>query len=172
MVKPSGGVCTFFRGVLLILVMLVWAGGARSDKVDELWQGGATSALPRNQLDRALWLYELGARDKADDLLASWVAVMPEAADLPDGFADLPADPDLLVAILLQHLQRGNRKALPVLQYWLDQDRMVGWRVFAALSDGYRAEPGQPMFSNLALGPGIATRLPQARQENRAARGK
>ena len=111
-VKASGGVWTVVRGVLLILAMLVWAGGARSDKVDELWRGGATSALPRDQLDRALWLYELGARDKADDLLASWVAVMPEAADLPDGFANLPADPDLLVAILLQHLQRRQSQGL------------------------------------------------------------
>ncbi len=152
--------------------MVVWAGTARADKVDDLWQGGMASALPRDQLDRALWLYELGARDKADHLLAAWVTVMPEAADLPEGFADLAADPDLLVAILLQHVERGDRYALPVLQYWLDQDRMEGWRVFASLSDSYAGSLGQPMYSGLRLGPIIATRLPQARQENRAARAK
>ena len=116
-------------------------------------------------------LYDLGATDKADDLLAGWLAVMPEAANLPDGFADLPADPDLLVAILLQHFERGDRKAVPVLQDWLDQDRMAGWRVFAHLSDHFTGT-GQPIFSGLRLGANIATRLPQARQENRAARLK
>ena len=153
------------------MLLALWAGAARADKVDDLWQGGAASALPRDQLDRALWLYELGARDKADQVLAGWVAVMPEAADLPAGLADLDADPDLLVAIMVQHLERGDRKALPVLQDWLDRDRMVGWRVFAEVSDHYTGL-GQPIFSGLRLGPQIATRLPQARLENRASRGK
>lgn len=153
------------------LLLILWGAAAQADKVQNLWQDGAASARPRDQLDRALWLYELGATDQADHLLAGWVAVMPGTAPLPEGFADLQADPDLLVAILLQHMERGDRKALPVLQHWLDMDRMAGWRVFAALSDTYSGA-GQPMFSGLNLGPQIATRLPQARQENRAARAK
>ena len=151
-------------------MLALWAGAAQADKVAELWRGGVASALPSDQLDRALWLYDLGETDKADSLLAVWVAVMPEAADLPEGFADLQADPDLLVAILLQHLQRGVRKALPVLQYWLDVDRMVGWRVFAELSDHYTSGPGQPIFSGLRIGALVALRLPEARAANRAAR--
>ena len=156
---------------LCALLLVCWAAAAQADKVDDLWRGGVASAQPRDQLDRALWLYELGARDKADRLLAGWVAVMPETADLPEGFADLAADPDLLVAILVQHLERGDRKALPILQYWLDQDRMAGWRVFADLSDHYSG-PGQPIYSGLRLGSQIATRLPEARRENRTARQK
>ena len=152
------------------LLLLCWTGAAQADKVDDLWMGGAGSALPRDQLDRALWLYELGEGTKADALLAAWVAVIPDTADLPEGFADLGADPDLLVAILLQHLGRGDRKGLPVLQYWLDQDRMVGWRVFAALSDHYAGGPGQPIFSGLRIGPQVSSRLPEARAANRAAR--
>jgi hypothetical protein len=156
---------------LYALLLVGWAAAAEADKVADLWDGGAASARPRDQLDRALWLYDLNATDKADRLLAQWVLVMPDTADLPEGFADLPADPDLLVAILLQHIQRGDRKALPVLQSWLDQDRMTGWRVFAALSDHYSG-PGQPIYSGLRLGAQIATRLPQARQENRAVQPK
>ena len=156
---------------LCTLLFIAWAAAAQADKVQDLWQGGAAAAQPGDQLDRALSLYDLGATDKADDLLAGWLAVMPEAANLPDGFADLPADPDLLVAILLQHFERGDRKAVPVLQDWLDQDRMAGWRVFAHLSDHFTGT-GQPIFSGLRLGANIATRLPQARQENRAARLK
>jgi hypothetical protein len=155
--------------VKLVLALLLWAGAAEADKVADLWQGGVASARPRDQLDRALWLYELGAAAKADALLRAWVAVMPEAAELPEGFADLAADPDLLVAILLQHLVRGDRKALPVLQYWMDQDRMVGWRVWAEMSDHHSGGAGQPMISGIRIGPKVAERLAQARRLNRAA---
>ena len=155
-----------------LLALLFWAGAAEADKIADLWQGGAASARLRDQLDRALWLYELGETVKADHLLQVWVAVMPDAAPLPDGFADLAADPDLLVAILVQHLVRGDRKALPVLQYWLDQDRMTGWRAFAAMSDHYSTGPGQPLISGLRIGANVAERLPDARLENRVARDK
>lgn len=153
----------------VLIALLFWAGAAEADKVADLWQGGAVSAQPGDQLDRALWLYELGAADKADQVLEAWVAVMPEAADLPEGFADLDADPDLLVAILVQHLARGDRKALPVLQYWLDHDRMVGWRVWAEMSDHYSGGAGQPIISGIRVGDQVGVRLPEARRLNRAA---
>ena len=62
---------------LAALLLVMWAAAAQADKVADLWEDGAASARPRDQLDRALWLYELNSLDKADLLLADWVAVMP-----------------------------------------------------------------------------------------------
>jgi hypothetical protein len=140
--------------------------------VDDLWQGGAPSPLAIRQLDRALWLYELGATDKGDALLQGWVARMPDTAPLPEGLADLPARDDLLAAIVAQHLYRGDRKALPVLQYWLDRDRLAGWMVLADLNDHLRVTSGPPIIAGLRLGPNTAKRLADGHRANRTLRQK
>ena len=132
-------------------------------KPADLWRNGTASVLARDQLNRAMWLYELGEDRKADYLFANWVARMPETAALPDGFQDMDAAPELLAKVLLQHLNRGDRKALPVLQDWLDQDRIEGWMVYAELSDHYLSDGGQPMISSLRIGSNARARLPDGR---------
>ena len=102
-----------------------------------------------DQLDRALGLYDLGETRKADALLQAWFNHMPQAAALPERLTELNANPVTTALILLQHLTRGDRKALAPLQYLLDQDRIEGWMVLAELTDhysGYRrpAHSGQP----------------------------
>ncbi|MEO8244331.1 MAG: hypothetical protein ABI832_18690 [bacterium] len=133
-------------------------------KPADLWQDGEISPVMRDQLNRALWLYELGEDRKGDALLEAWFNHMPDAAPLPEGFADLPAAAMLKSMILLQHLTRGDHKALPVLQAWLDQDRIEGWMVFAELSDHYSGGPGQPMMTSLRVGANVAARLPDGRR--------
>ncbi len=130
----------------------------------ELWQDGAISATMPEQLTRALWLYALDEDRKGDMLLGSWFNHMPDTAPLPEGFADLPAAPSLKAMILLQHLTRGDRKVLPVLQGWLDQDRIEGWMVLAELSDHYSGGAGQPMVTSLKVGENIRERLPDGRR--------
>ena len=137
---------------------------AAAFKPADLWQGGAISPVMRDQLDRALGLYELGETGKADALLAAWFNHMPAAAALPEGFADLPAAARLKAMILEQHVARGDRKAVPVLQYWLDQDRIEGWMVLAAFGDHYDAQAGQPIVSGLRLGPDTGARLQDGRR--------
>lgn len=138
-----------------------WAAdlAAAAFKPADLWQGGAISPVMRDQLDRALWLYELGETGKADALLEAWFNHMPDTAALPEGFADLPAAAWLKGMILEQHIARGDRKAVPVLQYWLDQDRIEGWMVLAAFGDHYEGQAGQPILSGLRLGPNTGARL-------------
>ncbi len=139
---------------------------AAAYKPAALWQGGAISPTMRDQLNRALWLYELGEDRKGDALLQGWFNHMPEAAPLPEGFADLPAAAWLKAMILEQHVVRGDRKALPVLQYWLDQDRIEGWMVLASVGDHYDGQ-GQPMISGLRLGANTGARLNDGRKVRR-----
>ena len=138
--------------------------GQAAFKPADLWRDGDISPDMADQLDRALWLYELGENRKADALLKGWFNHMPQAAALPEGFADLNAAPVLKALILLDHLTRGDRKALAPLQYLLDQDRIEGWMVLAELTDHYPVSGGQPIYANLRLGPAIATRLPDGRR--------
>ncbi len=139
---------------------------AAAYKPAALWQGGAISPLMRDQLSRALWLYELGEELKADALLQGWFNHMPDAAPLPEGFADLAAAAWLKAVILEQHVARGDRKALPVLQYWLDRDRIEGWMVLAAVGDHYDGH-GKPMISGLTLGANTGLRLAEGRKARR-----
>ena len=139
---------------------------AAAYKPAALWQGGAISPTMRDQLNRALWLYDLGEDRKGDALLQGWFNHMPEAAALPEGFADLPAAAWLKAVILEQHVVRGDRKALPVLQDWLDQDRIEGWMVLAAVGDHYDGR-GQPMISGLKLGANTGARLNDGRRARR-----
>lgn len=136
-------------------------------KAADLWREGEISPQMRDQLDRALWLYELGEMAKGDALLQAWVNHMPAAAALPDGFADLNAAPVLKAMVMVEHLTRGNRKSLAVLQYWLDQDRIEGWMALAELTDHYRVTGGQPMIASLRVGANIAQRLPDGRRAKR-----
>ena len=129
-----------------------------------LWQAGAISPEMDTQLDRALGLYDLGETAKADALLEQWFVHMPDTAALPKGFTDLPAAAWLKAMILEQHVARGDRKALPVLQYWLDQDRIEGWMVLEAVGDYYDGQAGQPMISGLKLGANTAERLKDGRR--------
>ena len=138
--------------------------GQATFKPAALWRDGDISPDMSDQLDRALWLYELGEMRKADALLKSWYNHMPQAAPLPDGFADLNAAPVLKALILLQHLTRGDRKALAPLQYLLDHDRIEGWMVLAELNDHYPVTAGPPIQANLALGPNITQRLMDGRR--------
>jgi hypothetical protein len=140
---------------------------AAAFKPADLWRGGAISPDMTDQLERALRLYELGEDRKADALLQGWFNHMPETAALPEGFADLPAAAWLKAMILEQHIARGDRKALPVLQYWLDQDRIEGWMVLAAIGDHYDGQAGQPMISGLRLGPATGARLKDGRAARR-----
>lgn len=136
-------------------------------KPADLWREGAISPDSRDQLDRALWLYELGETAKADALLAVWQTIMPAASPLPEGFPDLPAAPVLKAMVMIDHLTRGNRKSLSVLQYWLDLDRIEGWMVLAELTDHYTVTGGQPMIASLKVGANIKTRLPDGRRAKR-----
>ena len=133
----------------------------------DLWREGGISPQMRDQLDRALWLYELGETAKADALLQAWINHMPAAAALPEGFEDLGAAPVLKAMILLDHLTRGNRKSLPLLQYWLDLDRIEGWMVLAVLTDHYPVTGGQPMLASVKVGTNIKQRLPDGRRAKR-----
>ena len=133
--------------------------GQAAHKPAALWQDGDISTDMADQLDRALWLYELGENRKADALLKAWYNHMPQAAALPDGLTDLNAAPVLTTLILLDHLTRGDRKALAPLQDLLDQDRIEGWMVLAELTDHYPVSAGPPIQANLRLGPNIAARL-------------
>lgn len=136
-------------------------------KPADLWREGEISPQMRDQLDRALWLYELAETAKADALLQAWINHMPAAATLPDGFADLNAAPVLKAMVMVDHLTRGNRKSLALLQYWLDLDRIEGWMVLAELTDHYTVTGGQPMIASLKLGANIKTRLPDGRRAKR-----
>ncbi len=138
--------------------------GQHSHKPAALWRDGDISPDMRDQLDRALWLYELGENRKADTLLKSWFNHMAEAAPLPEGLADLNASAMLKALILLQHLTRGDRKALAPLQYLLDQDRIEGWMVLAELNDHYPVTSGPPIQSSLTLGPNAAARTKDGRR--------
>ena len=138
--------------------------GRSAFKPADLWRDGEISPLMRDQLNRALWLYELGENRKGDALLEAWFNHMPEAAPLPDGFADLAAAPTLKAMILLDHLTRGDRKALSVLQYWLDLDRIEGWMTFAELSDHYPVTGGEPILAGLKLGANAGERLKDGRR--------
>jgi hypothetical protein len=136
-------------------------------KPTALWQGGAISATMRDQLNRALWLYELGEDRKGDALLEAWLNHMPETAPLPYGFADLPAAPLLKARLLIDHIARGDRKAVPVLQGWLDRDLIEGWMTFAELSDHYPVTSGEPLFAGLSLGANTGKRLQDGRRAYR-----
>ena len=138
--------------------------GQAAFKPADLWRDGDISPDMADQLDRALWLYELGENRKADALLKAWFNHMPQAAPLPDGFAELDAAPVIKALILLEHLTRGDRKALAPLQYLLDNDRIEGWMVLAELTDHYPVTAGPPIQANLALGPNITQRLKDGRR--------
>ena len=138
--------------------------GQAAFKPAALWQDGDISPAMADQLDRALWLYDLHENRKADALLKGWYNHLPQAAPLPDGLADLNAAPVLKTMILLDHLTRGDRKALAPLQYLLDHDRIEGWMVLAELNDRYPVTAAPPIQANLTLGPAIATRLPDGRR--------
>lgn len=129
-----------------------------------LWQGGAISPRMPDQLDRALGLYKLGEARKGDALLEAWVNHMPLAAPLPEGLADLPAAPLLKALILLRHLTKGEDAALPVLQHWLDQDRIEGWMVLAEVTDHYPGSPGRALTLGLGDAPDHAGRLEDGRR--------
>jgi hypothetical protein len=129
-----------------------------------LWADGDISPDMRDQMNRALWLYDLGETRKADALLNGWFNHMPMAAPLPEGLLDLDAAPILTARILLEHLTRGDRKALAPLQSLLDQDRIEGWMVLAELTDHAPVTSGPPIHANLRLGANIATRLPDGRR--------
>lgn len=138
--------------------------GRAAFKPAGLWRDGEISPLMRDQLNRALWLYDMGEDRKGDALLEAWFNHMPEAAPLPDGFVGLAAAPALKAMILLDHLTRGDRKALSVLQYWLDLDLIEGWMVFAELSDHAPVMGGEPIMANLTLGPNVGARLQDGRR--------
>ena len=138
--------------------------GQAAFKPADLWRDGDISPDMTDQLDRALWLYELHEDRKADALLKAWFNHMPMAAPLPEGLADLNAAPMLKALILLEHLTRGDRKALAPLQYLLDHDRIEGWMVLAELSDHYPVTAGPPIHAGLRLGRNIATRLVDGRR--------
>lgn len=138
--------------------------GEAAFKPADLWRDGDISPDMADQLQRALWLYELGENRKGDALLKAWYNHMPEAAPLPEGFATLDAAPVLKALILLQHLARGDRKALAPLQFLLDQDQIEGWMVLAELTDHYPVTAGPPIQANLTLGANIATRLDEGRR--------
>lgn len=138
--------------------------GHAAVKPAALWADGGLSPDMRDQLDRALWLYDLGETRKADALLGGWFNHMPMAAPLPDGLIDLDAAPVLVARILLEHLTRGDRKALAPLQTLLDRDRIEGWMVLAELTDHHPVTAGPPIHANLRLGANMATRLPDGRR--------
>lgn len=129
-----------------------------------LWQEGDISTGMRDQLARALWLYDLGETRKADVLLRAWFNHMPMAAPLPEGLLDLNAAPMITALILIAHLARGDRKAVAPLQYLLDEDRIEGWMVLAELTDRYPVTSGQPIHSGLRLGDNITLRLRDGRR--------
>lgn len=129
-----------------------------------LWQGGAISPLMPDQVNRALGLYKLGEDRRGDALLEAWVNHMPDAAALPEGFADLPAAPLLKALILLRHLTAGDAATVPVLQHWLDQDRIEGWMVLAEVTDHYPGSPGPALTQGLGSGPDRAKRLEDGRR--------
>lgn len=140
---------------------------AAAHKPTALWQGGAISSTMSDQLNRALWLYDLGEDRKGDALFEAWLNHMPEAAPLPDGFADLPAAPLLKARLLIDHIARGDRKALPVLQDWLDRDLIEGWMTFAEMSDHYPVTAGEPLVAGLHLGANTGARLQDGRRAYR-----
>ena len=144
----------------------VWARDLAHDahKPAALWAEGDISPSMTRQLDRALWLYDLGETRKADALLKSWFNHMPRAAALPEGLTGLDASPMLTALILLDHLTRGDRKALAPLQALLDQDRIEGWMVLAELNDHYPVTAGPPIQANLRLGATMAARLGDGRR--------
>ncbi len=129
-----------------------------------LWADGEISPGMSQQMDRALWLYELGEARKADALLGAWFNHMPMAAPLPKGFTDLDATPMLKALILIEHLTRGGRKALAPLQSMLDQDRIEGWMALVELNDHYPVTAGPPIQANLRLSTNAATRLADGRR--------
>ncbi len=92
------------------------------------------------------------------------------AAALPEGCADLPTAPVLKALILLEHLTRGDRKALAALQYLLDRESIEGWMVLAELTEHYPVTVGPPIHCGLRLGPNIATRLVDGRPAPAVAR--
>ena len=146
-----------------------WAAdlAAAAYKPAALWQGGAISPMMRDQLIRALWLYELGESAKADALLSGWFNHMPDTAALPEGFNDLAAAPWLKAMIMEQHIARGDHKALATLQYWLDHDRIEGWMALSAATDYYSGQGGKPMIASLTLGANAGARLQDGRLARR-----
>jgi hypothetical protein len=138
--------------------------GQAAFKPAALWQDGDISPDPRDQLDRALRLYDLAEDRKADALLKAWFNHMPMAAPLPDGLTDLNAAPMLTALILLEHLTRGDRKALAPLQDLLDHDSIAGWMVLAELNDHYPVTAGPPIQANLQLGATAGARLADGRR--------
>lgn len=138
--------------------------GQTAHKPAALWADGDISQGSGDQMNRALALYDIGETAKADTLLGAWYNHMPMAAPLPEGFAALDASPRLKALILLEHLTRGDRKALAPLQALLDQDRIEGWMALAELNDHYPVTAGQPIQANLTLGPNAGTRLADGRR--------
>lgn len=136
--------------------------GRAAWKPAALWADGDMSPDLADQLGRAVWLYDLGEARKGDALLGGWFNHMPMAAPLPDGFPRQEASPLLTALILVEHLTRGDRKALAPLQDLLDRDLIEGWMALAEVNR-YPVTAGPPIQAGLRLNANSAQRLADGR---------
>ena len=131
---------------------------AKSDPVAALWQGGTSSQDLPGVIARALDLYQQGEPRKADTLLSAASLQDPTMA-LPSGFVDLPADPRMLASMLEYRMNLGDGSVLPILQTWLDTDRIEGWIVMAILANPDVTATAKALAAEIKLPPDAAARI-------------
>lgn len=137
--------------------------GRAAWKPAALWADGEMSQDPRHQMERVLWLYDLGEARKADALLNRQLNHSPLPSPLPEGFLGSEASVMLKARVLVAQLGRGDRKALAPLQDLLDQDRIEGWMVLAVLNAQADLTAGPPIQANLRLPDTAGARLTEGK---------
>ena len=131
---------------------------AKSDPVAALWQGGTSNSDLPGIIGRALDLYRQGETRKADTLLTVAFVQDPTMA-LPPGFADLPADPRALASMLEYRMNLGDSSVLPILQNWVDSDRIEGWIAMGILANPDVTATAKALAAEIKLPPNAAARI-------------